>query len=216
MPESKMKADPEGQRAVILIRDSREVSAIVEDTDRAPWRVFEFSTAGKGAEIDWNVIVYLPSDEESMPLIFVFESREVARRWSERDERAHGYDWQFLDEPEEQDEAGSTPSGARARSRATPAVAHHPALSPLTLYDKPGLGEPHYDVPPVGVSDWSGRTPGSAQVPPGWRPSSFRSHGQSHMTGHEPRDPPRTKTCAPKGNQSDNLPFSILDTAYPF
>jgi hypothetical protein len=183
------------KREVIVVRDSDESPGIL-DVGQRPWSVIVFEI------IQWRVMIYLPSHRESVSSIFVFESRETARAWSQRDERARPHDWDFLEGPEAGEEADPASSEKR-----TP--------QSLTLYDFAGGLEPHYDVPAQGVSDWPGRQPPNAYVPT-WTPAYFKSSGQSHMTGHEPYESPGCRCIAAKGPQQDNLSFSILQSAYTY
>jgi hypothetical protein len=189
---------------VILVRDSREVRAIVVNPCDAPWRIHELSREGEsvGEEVVWKVIVYLPSDRECVPLIFVFESAATARRWAERDPRAREYNWDFLNEVGEMSQAATAYAGSTGNS--------------LVLYKQAGATAPgdRYTVPPNGVPDW--RKKGGPNNVPEWTPTAYSSTGQSHMTGHDFNEARGSTPLAPKGSQADTLPFEYLDSAYPY
>jgi hypothetical protein len=175
---------------VIVIRDSGAVRGRVEDPTKTPWVIVDEN----GKPVKWTVLAY----PRCLPL--VFESRDEALEWAEKDDSAKYFDLDFLTPLQ----VGATDDSQAGEKRT------HESLSFYSQRDGGGL---EYKVPAVSVLDWGKKQPPEAGIPP-WTPRSYRSTGKSYIRGHNYADADAAPREIPIGQDVQaNLPFEVLDSA---
>jgi hypothetical protein len=105
--------EPTQPLSVRLVRAGApvETQGVVEDPTVRPWTVLEVDadTGEPAAPQDWQVVIYLTlkSNGESELIPYVFESREVARRWIDQHGLTGQFTWQDIPAPD----AAEVPEG---------------------------------------------------------------------------------------------------------